>query len=166
MKAIETFIMWNADDFETSDRGDAPPGSIAIGPIPTFTRGDDWTSIYRYASSGRGGVWSNCKGMGAAELEHAAMRDWYVLVYSYGIHPYVAHRAFLLIDEYVSVIKKLGCGPAKDEPGHDADVCYGRCVQTPIPEMRIMQTGPATHFWPPRTYPPQRRGAVDDPHTR
>ena len=33
------------------------------------------------------------------------MLQMYLLVYTNGIDPYIAHRAFLLIDEYQTIIK-------------------------------------------------------------
>jgi hypothetical protein len=37
----------------------------------------------------------------------------------YGLHPYVVHQAFLLIDEYQEVIKANGWGPANDAQAED-----------------------------------------------
>ena len=76
------------------------------------------------------------------------MRDWYMLVYSYGIDPYLAHLAFLLIDEYQTIIKNMGFGPAKGELGHDPDVGYGRAIVAPKPSVNIVRQGRVTHFWP------------------
>jgi hypothetical protein len=79
------------------------------------------------------------------------MLDWYQLVYSYGLDPYIVHRAFLLIDEYQTVIKKYGMGPDRDEPGHDPGVCYGRTHSVPPSKIIIRQWGRGTHFWPAAT---------------
>jgi hypothetical protein len=133
MRAAEALIAWNgADD----------GGAVAIGPL--LRDGEpDWARAY------------TCTG-GAAHIERRSMsgceqrlhvkRDWYLLVYVYGIDPYVAHRAFLLIDEYQAIIKEMGCGPARDEPGHDSDVGYGRAVVLPTPSLQIRQSGRATHL--------------------
>jgi hypothetical protein len=106
-----------------------------------------WSHIHRYSASG-GAAYVARRKLSKPEQEHQVMLDWYQLVYAYGLDPYIAHRAFLLIDEYQDVIKRMGCGPAKDEPGHDPGVSYGRAVQTPLPKLKITRTGPATHFWP------------------
>lgn len=76
------------------------------------------------------------------------MRDWYMLVYVYAMHPYVVHRAFLLIAEYQAVIKAMGAGPAKDEHGHDPEVGHGPAVQMPKPRITVATFGQSTHFWP------------------
>jgi hypothetical protein len=79
---------------------------------------------------------------------HHVMLDWYRLVYAYGVNPYVAHRAFLLIVEYQALIKDAGFGPAKGELGHDPDTPFGRAVCYPVPMLKIFTAGRATHFWP------------------
>jgi hypothetical protein len=48
---------------------------------------------------------------------------------------------FLLIDEYQTVIKKYGMGPALDEPGHDPNVGHGRTHSMPPPNIIIRQWG-------------------------
>jgi hypothetical protein len=76
------------------------------------------------------------------------MLDWYQLVYVYGVHPYAAHRAFLEIAEYQDIIKAMGCGPDKDEPGHDPNVGYGRVCRYPVPELNIFTRYGALHVRP------------------
>ena len=69
--------------------------------------------------------------------------------YVYGIDPYLAHQAFLLTDEYQTIIKNMGAGPDKGEPGHDPDVGYGSVVRGTWPRVNIVRgAGGATHFWP------------------
>jgi hypothetical protein len=80
--------------------------------------------------------------------QHQVMLDFYQLVYSYGLHPYVVHRAFLHIDEYQAVIKRMGCGPAKGELGHDPNISYGRVADFPVPEISERRIGPSFHVWP------------------
>ena len=144
MKADNTLILWNTGD-EKSLIGDAPPGSIAVGPLES----DDvyWSHVHGYSCSG-GAAWVARRDLPKSDQEREVMLDWYQLVYTYGLDPYVVHRAFLLIDEYQDVIKRMGCGPDKDEPGHDPEVSYGRAVRAPAPKLKIVRTGPAIHFWP------------------
>lgn len=144
MKANNTLILWTAGD-ENPTTGDAPPGSIAVGPLES----DDvcWSHLHRYSGSG-GAAYVARRKLPDAEQRRLVMLDWYQLVYTYALDPYVVHRAFLLIDEYQDVIKQMGCGPDKDEPGHDPEVSYGRAVRVSVPRLEIVRTGPATHFWP------------------
>jgi len=70
-----------------------------------------------------------------------SLADWYLLVYTNGIDPYIAHRAFLLIDEYQAIIKSIGCGPARDEPSHGLrrtgkDACRDRRQAQPGDQCR------------------------------
>jgi hypothetical protein len=143
MKAADALIAWNGAD-HPAFRRDAPPGSIGIGPLQTETE-PDWAGPY--ARTG-GAAYVGRRQLRGLPQQHQVMLDWYRLVYGYGIHPYLAHRAFLLIDEYQEVIKDMGCGPAKDEPGHDPGVGYGRTVLYPVPEIKITHTGRGTHFHP------------------
>jgi hypothetical protein len=147
MKAKNTLIAWNSinplDEWEHQARR-APPGSIAVGPL--LEPGEqDWCRPY---SSTGGAAFTSRQKLFGTPQQLEVLKDWYRLVYSYGIHPYIAHRAFLMIDEYQTAIKNMGCGPAKDEPGHDPDVGYGRCVLYPLPNIQIQQIGRSTHFWP------------------
>lgn len=144
MKAGNTLILWNARDEEPL-AGDAPPGSIAVGPLESEAA--RWSHVHHYSTSG-GAAWVARRDLPAPEQRCEVMLDWYRLVYAYGLDPYVVHRAFLLVDEYQDVIKRMGCGPDKDEPGHDPQVSYGRAVRMPPPKLKIVRTGPATHFWP------------------
>jgi hypothetical protein len=54
MKADNTLILWNAGDNKPSI-GDAPPGSIAVGPLES----EDcyWSHIHFYEASG-GAAWT------------------------------------------------------------------------------------------------------------
>jgi hypothetical protein len=143
LKASETLIAWTPADSEpTGKTFKAPAGSIAVGPII-----DDWDWAYPYSCTG-GAAWVHRRYLHGMAQQLAVMRDWYQLVYSEGLHPYIVHRAFLLIDEYQTMIKQWGCGPDKGEPGHDPNVLYGRCVVLPTPELIVKQTKWATHFWP------------------
>jgi hypothetical protein len=76
------------------------------------------------------------------------MLDWYQLVYLYGINPYIAHRAFLEIAEYQAVIKKHGMGPAKDEPGFEPGIPFGRSTLWLTPKIQIGRRSGALHVWP------------------
>ena len=146
MKAAKTLIAWNpiADRATIKIKGHAPPGSIAVGPLQTYDE-LDWTRPY-YATGGAANV--DRRKLKGIEQDHRVMLDWYVMVYSYGIHPYLAHRAFLLIDEYRKIITLHGWGPAKGELGHDPDTPFGRAIIVPPPKLHITKTGKATHFWP------------------
>jgi hypothetical protein len=141
MKAAETLIAWNGAGQSSVHGG--PPGGIGIGPL-LFEGDGDWTVPYDCTG---GAAMVDRRHIKGAVQQAAVMRDWYELVYSYGIHPYVAHRAFLLIDEYQAVIKAWGMGPAKDEPGHDPTVGFGRSIRWRKPPLCIKQWGKGTHFW-------------------
>jgi hypothetical protein len=52
------------------------------------------------------------------------------------------------------IIEAMGVvGPDKDEPGHDADVAYGRSCLYPVPELNILSRDGALHVWPLRGPP-------------
>ena len=142
MKAAKTLIAWSGADAALPH--EAPSGSIAIGPLMQ-EGGRDWAQGYP-CTGGAAYVYRR-KLRGLAQ-QHEVMLDWHALVYSYGLDPYIVHRAFLLIDEYQTAIKARGRGPAKDEPGHDPTVPYGRTVEIKPPELKIFRAGGATHFWP------------------
>jgi hypothetical protein len=122
MKAVDTLIAWNGLSCGHHGR----PGSVAVGPY----RGE--TSFiwqYDYTDGGRVFVWGRrLRGMG---LQLRILAEWQMLVYSYGIDPEVAHRAFLLIDEYRAAIG----------PGFRSGVGPG-------PEIEIVKEGRVTHFHP------------------
>jgi hypothetical protein len=101
----------------------APGGAVAVGRLLRDAYEGDWTAPYRWTG---GAAYTARHKLPALEQRFSVMRDWYLLVYTYGVLPYVAHRAMLAIDEYVETIKGMGCGPAKGEPGHDPEVGYGR----------------------------------------
>jgi hypothetical protein len=141
LKAANALIAWNSIDDHGSK---APPGSIAIGPLQTKDE-PDWAAPYQCTG---GAAYMSRRTMTGAVQRHRVLLDWYQLVYAYGVLPYVAHRAFLTIDEYQALIKDAGFGPAKDEPGHDPNTPFGRAVIYPVPELKIFTSGRATHFWP------------------
>jgi hypothetical protein len=95
-----------------------------------------------------GAAWAGRHGLADAEQRRRVMLDRYQILYVCGVHPYAAHRAFLVIDEYQQVIKEIGCGPDKDEPGHDPNVGYGRVCSYPVPELNIFMRHGALHVWP------------------
>jgi hypothetical protein len=76
------------------------------------------------------------------------MLDYHKLVHMYGLHPYLVHLAFLNIDEYQSAIKSNGCGPDRDELGHDPNVGFGQVCRHARPRIRVFQIGESIHFWP------------------
>lgn len=141
MRAAETLILWNGalSPGEAPSEHWGPAGGIAIGPLD-----NDCNS---YSCSGGAAYVARRKLTGLPPQFHV-LRDWYELVYGYNLHPYVAHRAFLLIDEYQAIIKRMGCGPDKDEPRHDPNVGYGRCGYFAKSELKIFNRGGSTHFWP------------------
>jgi hypothetical protein len=146
MKAAETLILWNAATAPGKEPwGDGPPGGVAIGPLNNDCR--------LYHASGGAAYVARRKLTGLPQQFHV-LRDYYMLVYGYGLHPYVVHRAFLLIDEYQAIIKRMGCGPDKNEPGHDPNVGYGRCGYFANPELKIFDQGGFTHFWPTSSLAP------------
>jgi hypothetical protein len=134
MRLAETLIAWNGGD---------SGGNIAIGPLLQEDE-PDWAAPYE--ATGRA-AYVEHRNLSGVPAEHQVMRDYYRLVYTYGLHPYIVHRAFLLIDEYQAVIKAMGCGPDRGEPGHDPAVGFGRAVKVPLPELQMKHTGRATHFW-------------------
>lgn len=141
LKAANALIAWNSIDDHDSK---APPGSIAIGPLQTMHE-LDWAAPY-YCTGGAAEV--SRRKMAGMIQRYYVLLDWYRLVYDYGVLPYVAHRAFLLIDEYQALIKDAGFGPAKGEPGHDPNIPFGRAVNYQVPVLNIFTSGRATHFWP------------------
>jgi hypothetical protein len=148
IKAAEALIAWNgANDGCERPPQDAPWGAVAVGPLPSDAD-PDWTSLYE--STG-GAVWAGRQGLTDAEQRHQVMLDWYQIVYVYGVHPYAAHRAFLAIAEYQDIIKEIGCGPDKEEQGHDPNVGYGRVCLYPVPELNIFTRYGALHVWPSGT---------------
>jgi hypothetical protein len=64
------------------------------------------------------------------------------------LHPYIVHRAFLVIDEFQEIIKENGYGPAKGELGHDPCVGYGRSTLEPLPLVQVAYLGRSIHVWP------------------
>ena len=141
MKAAEALIAWSRT---TDSLHDPPAGSVAIGPL---IQNDcpDWTKGYPLTG---GAAYVDRRKLHGFPQQHEVMLDWYRLVFSYGLDPYIVHRAFLLIDEYQAVIKRHGLGPAKGEPGHDPEIPYGRCVPGEAPQIKIFRCNGATHFWP------------------
>jgi hypothetical protein len=123
MKASEAVIAWNGS---TTHRDEGQAGSIAVGPL-LFDGDTDWTRPYFYT----GGA--------------AVLRDFYALVFTYGLHPYLVHRALLHIDEYQDIIKAMGAGPDKDELGHDPDVGYAR-LDYPVPAVEEQRVERSFHF--------------------
>lgn len=141
MKAAETIILWN--DSETPWR-ETPPGSVAVGPV--WRAGEaNWTRGYRF-NGGAGHTFR--RSLTSLEQKFHVLRDFYELVYVFGLDPYLVHRAFLLIDEYQAITKDGGFGPAPGEIGHDPQFGYGRAVASPLPTVQRFQIGRSCHFWP------------------
>lgn len=140
MKASEAIIAWNGLD---SFRSEGRPGSIAVGPL--LHDGDsDWTRAYLFTG---GAAEVLRRTLPEKEQQFSVMRDFYTLVYVYGLHPYLVHRALLHIDEYQDVIKAMGAGPAKGELGHDPDVVSGR-TDYPLPPVEERRIERSFHFSP------------------
>ncbi len=157
MKAADTLIAWNGADHR--GRADLPPpGSVAVGPL--LQHGDrDWARGYDYTG---GAAYTFRRKLFGAPQQQQVMTDWYQLVYSYGVHPYTAHRAFLLISEYETVIKRYGMGPDRGEPGHDPEVCFGRAHIYPVPVLQVGCLGGSSHFWPTGEFTRERGAALAD----
>jgi hypothetical protein len=150
MKAAETIIAWNSIDDDDPDMPRlhykmAPAGSVAVGPMLTQHDMRDWTAFYHDTG---GAAFIHRRSVSHVEQCYQVMLDFYMLVYTYGIHPYIVLRAFLYIDEYVEIIKQRGLGPAKDEPHHNPDISYGRAARYPLPEIEIERIGQAIHVGP------------------
>lgn len=140
MKASEAIIAWNGQD---SFRSEGRPGSIAVGPL-LYDGDSDWTRAYLFTG---GAAEVRRRTLPQKEQQFSVMQDFYTLVYTYGLHPYLVHRALLHIDEYQDVIKAMGAGPAEGELGHDPAV---GCMRTdyptpPVEEHRIERS---FHFSP------------------
>jgi hypothetical protein len=120
-----------------------PWGAVAAGPP---LHDGDWTSLYECTG---GAAWAGRQVLTDAEQRHQVMLDWYQIVYVYGVHPYAAHRAFLVIAEYQDIIQEMGCGPDKDEP----NVGYGRVCSYPVPELNIFTRYSALYVWPAKDRP-------------
>ncbi|MBX5001874.1 hypothetical protein HJB72_28540 [Rhizobium lentis] len=143
IKAKDAMIAWNGADSRLADPS-SPPGSVAVGPLINAHE-SDWTRGYLYSG---GAAHTNRRTMTGAEQRFQVMRDWYELVYGYGLHPFVVHTAFLRIDEYQEIIKEMGMGPDRGELGHDPEVGYGRAGDFPVPEIDINHIGQSVHVWP------------------
>jgi hypothetical protein len=137
LKAKDAIIAWNYGDVGP-DR--AP--SVAIGPLLGKDGDPDWTYPYECTA---GAAWVFRRKLFGIVQQLFVLLDWYQLVYSCGLDPYMVHRAFLEIEEYQAVIKKYGMGPAADEQGHDPNIPYGRCCRSPTPELHIFKKGGAVH---------------------
>jgi hypothetical protein len=93
MKASEAIIAWNGLG---SYRNEGRPGSIAVGPL--LRDGDsDWTRPYLYTG---GAAEVQRRKLSKKDQQFSVLRDFYSLVYVYGLHPYLVHRALLHVDEY------------------------------------------------------------------
>jgi hypothetical protein len=150
MKAAETLIAWN--DATDDTFAGAPPGSLAVGPL-LHEDEPDWTESGKgrlYTNTG-GAAWVDRQTMRGLIQRHHVVLDWYKLVYVSGLHPYVVHIAFLHIDEYLAAIKEMGCGPDRDELGHDPEVGHGRAVRYPVPKIKTHRIGRSIHVWPVET---------------
>lgn len=142
IKASEALIAWNKADDQLDGRG--PPGSIAVGRLLNKDE-PNWTQPYMYSG---GAAMTSRRMMSGAEQQFRVMRDWYELVYGFGLDPYVVHTAFLEIEEYQQIIKKMGMGPDKGEDGHDPEVGYGRAIDRPAPPIEVKRIGNSLHVWP------------------
>jgi hypothetical protein len=145
IKANNVLVAWNgADDADQALIRGAPAGAVAVGPL--LHDGEaDWTAGYMCTG---GAAEVDRRKMNGMPLRFYVMRDWYELVYGYGLHPFVVHTAFLHIEEYQKIIKEMGMGPGRGEFGHDPDVGYGRSVSYPVPEIEIRRIGQSVHVWP------------------
>ena len=144
LKAANALIAWTGSEPPDHSPDQAPAGAVAVGPL-LDDGNSDWTLPYENTG---GAAYTERRELSDADRRLHVMLDWYQLVYSYGIHPYAAHRAFLAIAEYQDIIKEMGCGPERDEPGHDPDVGYGRSCLYPVPELNIFTRDGALHVWP------------------
>jgi hypothetical protein len=141
MKAAETYIVWEpvrSDDY-TPRPGRAPPGSMALGPLNDIA----WDEGYM-ASGGCAYVYRREP---KCDQDYEVLHDWFRLVHTYGLDPYLVHLGFLHIDEYQTITKNAGCGPDRGELGHDPDFGFGRvCRRRPIVHQH--HADGAWHFWP------------------
>lgn len=155
INAKNTLIAWNSVD----EGGEGvPAGAVAIGPLLNDEE-SDWTDGYCFTG---GAAEVARRGMTSEEQLFYVMRDWYELVYGYGLHPFIVHTAFLQIEEYQIIIKDMGMGPDKGELGHDPYVGYGRSVAYPVPEIDVRRIGRSVHVYPKKapTPPPGNLGSI------
>lgn len=140
MRASDALVAWNGAECLI---GAAPPMSVAVGPL--LRDGDaDWTEPYRCTG---GASNSYRRKMDGTAQEFEVLAEWYGLVFGYGVHPVIAHRAFLHIDEYQTLVKRIGWGPGKGEPGHDPNTPHGR-LDYPTPEFDVHEQHGVVHVWP------------------
>lgn len=80
------------------------------------------------------------------EQRFLVMRDYMLLVYTYGIDPHVVYRAFWNISEFQEIVRDGGMAPDRGEPGYDPSVGHGRLVNSPeIDEHRFWHS---VHVFP------------------
>jgi hypothetical protein len=145
IKTSNAVIAWTGLHKRPSVRKTAPAGSVAVGRFQDHAQ---WSEVYE--SSGGAALTRRRNLRGIAE-RFEIMFDWYHLVYVYCIDLYVAHRAFLEIDEYQTIIKERDCGPDKDEPGYDPDIGHRRLGASFKPELKVFRgAGGSLHVWPKR----------------
>ena len=142
IKARDAMIAWNKS--EAGEYVKTPSGAVAVGPLLQPEEAD-WAAAYEYTG---GATNTYRRELTDIEQKLHVLRDWYELVYGFGVHPYVAHRAFLIIEEYQDIIKAMNMGPAEDEPGHDPNVGFGRSSESPVPAISINNIGLSVHIWP------------------
>jgi hypothetical protein len=154
MKAAETLIAWNAINHERREHCVGPAGSIVVGPLLRDVNAMDWTQPYGCTGGAALTYRHKLRGI---EQEREVLMDFYKLVYSYGLQPYVVHRAFLHIDEYQKMIKLFGLGPDRGEVGHDPQAHYGRVISTEVPEVDERHAHGGIHIWPTGQMMPYRK---------
>ncbi len=140
MKASEAIIAWNAlDDFRSEGR----PGSIAVGPL-LYDGDGDWTRPYLYTG---GAAEVHRRTLSDRDQQFFILRDFYTLVYVYGLHPDLVHKAFMHIDEYQDIAEAAGAlsGKSDKDDGPKREVGHREYPVAAIEERRV---GRSFHFWP------------------
>lgn len=146
LPASRALIAW--DRLRDDPGNDCAAHAVAVGHL---LRGEmpDWTDGYDCTAGAANVVRRDMTG---DRQRVEVMLDWYMLVYTYGVDPRVAHRAFLNIAEFQEMIKERGIGPDKNEPGYDPDVGFGRMTRSDTDTPTTRKFWHSEHVFPPAPY--------------
>ncbi len=146
LTASDAVIAWTGNGEAPAPGKTAPPGSIAVGP---FSAGARWADAHNHTG---GAVYARRRKLRGVSQRFGVMCNWYQLVYVHGIDPYIAHRAFLEIEDYLEIIKEREWGPGEDEPGYDPEIGPGRVGALPRPAIEVIPgDGGSILVWPKGT---------------
>ena len=100
MRAHKALIAWTPAGLPKGGLHTSTIGMVAIGPVPE-REGTDWTADYSMTG---GAAFAGREKMLGVKSIARLMVDFHTIVVRDGIDPRVAHKAFLVIDEYRKVI--------------------------------------------------------------